>query len=295
MLSVRNLVHIALASLSLAAGTPRATEAQEAGVSGGAPQPGPTDSILFTDGFESGSLSLWQQIPANGRYSITTNAARVKAGTRALQVLFTPTNGYGMITRWFMPGVDEVYVKFHVLFEEGFQNLRGDGNGMHFFVLAGNRIDDDRSSFGKAGVKPNGTDYFYAGLDPEFVQNDPTLRPFSFYTYWPDMACGSACYGNIFRQPDPKTALLGGQWQEVVFHLKLNTPGQADGSQTVWLNGVKQLQQLNLRWRTTTDLRLNQIRFDTFMPGGLKTQYLWLDNVTVWRPVGRRVQRTTLR
>ena len=201
-------------------GTATITVASTGGT-GGAPQPGPTDSILFVDGFESGSLSLWQEIPANGRYSITTNAARVKAGTRALQALFTPTNGYGMITRWFMPGVDEVYVKFHVLFEEGFQNLRGDGNGMHFFVLTGNRIDDDRSSFGKAGIKPNGSDFFYAGLDPEYLQNDPTLRPFSYYTYWPDMACGSSCYGNVIRQPDPKTALLAAQWQEVVFHLKL--------------------------------------------------------------------------
>jgi len=250
----------------------------------GAPEPGPGDSILFADGFESGSLSLWQQIPANGRYSITTTAARVKSGARAMQVLYTPTNGYGMITRWFMPGVDEVYVTFHVLFEEGFQNMRGDGNGMHFFALSGNRIDDDRSSFGKSSVKPNGSDYFYAGLDPEYVQWDPLLRPFAYYTYWPDMACGSACYGNVFTQPLPKTALVGGQWQEVVFHVKLNTPGQSNGSQTVWIDGVKKLEKLNMRWRTTTDLRLNEIRFDNYMPGGLKTQYLWLDDVTVWTP-----------
>ncbi len=180
-----------------------------------------------------------------------------------------------------MPGYDELYLKFYVMFEEGFENMRNDGNGMHFFVLAGNRINDDRSSFGKPGVVPNGTDFFYAGLDPEYVQKDPTLRPFSFYTYWPDMTC---CYGSVFTQQSPKTALVAGQWQEVVFHIKLNAPGQFDGSQTVWINGVKKLDKQNMRWRTTTDLRLNEIRFDNYMPGGLRAQHVWVDDVTVWRP-----------
>lgn len=247
---------------------------------GTGPQPGPTDTILFQDGFEGGTLGPWQQVPDNGRYSVTADPARVHSGTRSLQTLFTPTNGYGMLTRWFMPGYDEVYVKFYVLFQEGFLNQRSDGAGMHFLVVCGNRIDDDRSCFGKPAIVPNGTDYFYAGLDPEEVSL-PLLQPFSFYTYWPDMSC---CYGNMLFQQSPKTALLGGQWQEVVFHVKLNTPGQSNGLQEVWLNGVKKLSQQNLRWRTTTDLRLNEIRFDNYMPGGLQIQYLWLDDITVWRP-----------
>jgi hypothetical protein len=180
-----------------------------------------------------------------------------------------------------MPGYDEVYVRFYVMFEAGFENLRGDGNGMHFFVLAGNRIDDERSSFGKPGIVPNGTDFFYAGLDPEYVQRDPTLRPFSFYTYWPDM---TGRYGNLFLQSSPQVALVGGEWQEVVFHLKLNTIGQSDGGQELWLNGVKVIRVQNMRWRTTADLRLNEIRFDNYMPGGLKAQCVWVDDVAVWRP-----------
>jgi hypothetical protein len=92
------------------------------------------------------------------------------------------------------------------------------------------------------------------------------------------------CYGNVFTQSPAKIPLIGGEWQEVVFHLKLNTPGQYDGSQTVWINGMKKLDKQNMRWRTTTDLRLNEIRFDNYMPGGLRTQHVWVDDVTVWRP-----------
>jgi hypothetical protein len=246
----------------------------------GAPQPGATDPIIFQDGFESGDLSGWTQNPSAGRYSLAIDPTRVHAGRQSLQVLFTPTNGYGLITRWFMPGYDEIYVRFYVMFQEGFQNRRSDGAGMHFLTICGNNSSDSQSCWGKPAIVPNGTDYFYAGLDPEEVSL-PTLEPFSFYTYWPDMSC---CYGNVLFQSSPKAALVGGQWQEVVFHIKLNTPGQSDGLQEVWFNGVKKLSQQNMRWRTTTNLTLNEIRFDNYMPGGPQTQYLWIDDVTVWRP-----------
>jgi hypothetical protein len=263
------LVHFALAFLLLVASGALASQAPGL-------QPGPTATIIFHDDFESGTLSLWEQLPANGRYSVATNAARVRSGTRSMQALYTPTNTYGTITRWFMPGYDEVYVKFHVMFEEEFRNP-----GMHFFVLAGNRIDNRSSASGKAGVVPNGTDFFYAGLDPEYNPQGPILRPFHFYTYYPDMSC---CHGNRFLQPSPKTPLIGGQWQEVVFHIKLNTPGQSNGSQTLWIDRVKKIDIQNMRWRTTPALTLNQIRFDNWMAAGPKTQYVWVDDLTVWRP-----------
>src|SRR5256885_2508563 len=117
-------------------------------------------------------------------------------GIRDYKVTGVQTCALPIFARWFMPGYDEVYVKFDVMFEEGFQNMRGDGAGMHYFVVSGNRIDDSKSSFGIAGRVPNGTDFFYAGIDPEEVSL-PTLQPFSYYTYYPDMSC---CYGNRWKQ-----------------------------------------------------------------------------------------------
>jgi len=255
----------------------QATTAPSSTSGGSAPQPGPTDTIIFQDGFERGDLSLWTQSPANGRYSLSTVPTRVRSGTQSLQVLFTPTNAYGLITRWFMPGYDEVYVRFSVMFEENFD----ESFGLHFLTMAGNNINNQGSSWGKAATVPNGTDYFYAGVDPEFINGDATLKPLHFYTYWPDMTC---CYGNRFYQTSPKIPLAGGQWQQVVFHIKLNTPGLYDGSQTLWINGVKKIDVQNMRWRTTTDLRLNEIRFDDYMSQGPTTEHLWIDDVTLWRP-----------
>jgi len=238
------------------------------------PRPGPTDTIIFQDGFESGNLSLWRQDPPTGRYSVTTDPGRVRSGTHALEALYTPTNSYGMILRQFMPGYDEIYLKFSVMFEAGFEH------GPHFLTVCGNTPYNSGSCLGKPGVVPNGTDFFYAGVDPEYVGDD-SLRPLSFYTYWPDMSC---CYGNRLPQTAPQIPLIGGRWQEVVFHIKLNTPGQYNGYQELWVDGVKKIVQHNMRWRTTTDLRLNMIRFDNWMPRSPRTQHVWIDDVTVWRP-----------
>jgi len=240
----------------------------------GAPQPGPTDTIVFQEGFESGNYNAWTLVPANDRYSIATDPTRVHSGKYSLQVLYTPTDMYGELVRWFMPGYDEIYVKFYVMFEENF------GHGPHFVTICGSRIDASGSCFGQAGVVPNGTDYFYAGIDPDYVGDD-SLRPVSFYTYWPDMSC---CYGNRFLQTAPQTPLIRGQWQEVVYHIKLNTPGQYDGSQTLWVNGVKKIDVQNMRWRTTTDLRLNMIRLDNWTSYVTNTEHVWMDDITVWRP-----------
>jgi hypothetical protein len=93
--------------------------------------------------------------------------------------------GWGELNKWFLPGYDEIYVRFDVMFEDGFQNLRSDGNGMHFFSIAGNRVDDRWSSH-------------------------------------PDMTC---CYGNLFLQDDPAVPLTRGVWHEIMVHVDAGTPG----------------------------------------------------------------------
>src|SRR5207247_9051636 len=65
------------------------------------PQPGPTSTILIQDGFESGNLNSWTQDPATaGRYSLSSDPTRVHSGNSSLHALYTPTNGYVLITSW---------------------------------------------------------------------------------------------------------------------------------------------------------------------------------------------------
>ncbi|HEY7565814.1 MAG TPA: S-layer homology domain-containing protein [Acidimicrobiia bacterium] len=232
--------------------------------------------VIFADDFESGTLSRWDEV-ASDRFSVTGDPARVRSGNYALQGEISG-DGYGEINKWFLPGYDRIYIRFDVLFEEGFLNQREDGNGMHFLFIAGNRIDDRWSAHGQAGIVPNGTDFFLTAVDPEQSHSNPALGPLEFYTYYPDMSC---CFGNTFEQAEPRTPLVAGAWQEVIVEVETGTPGQADGAQRLWINGELKVEVEGIRWRDTADLRLNEVAFVNYMPGPLQTQHIWIDNVLV--------------
>ncbi len=233
--------------------------------------------VIFEDGFESGDLTAWDNVHPT-RYAITSDPNRVKDGTYALEGTIPAGDGWGEINKWFMPGYDEIYVRFDVMFEEGFQNLRGDGNGMHFASVSGNHITNKWSSHGQAGNVPNGYDFFTTTVDPEHPYGDDTLYPLMFYSYFPDMSC---CYGNLFKQEEPKVETVAGTWHELIIHVDAGTPGQHDGSQQLWIDGQLQIDVQGIRWRNTTDLRLNEFAIVDYMPGSPQTQHIWFDNILI--------------
>jgi len=242
---------------------------------------------IFCDDFETGTLDSWDTSP-NLKNTVSSVPENVRYGNYSLQATIDSTGDGGIpLEKWFMPGYDEIYVRFYVKFQSGFANMRSDGYGMHLLGICGNHINNAWSCYGKAGVRPNGANFFVTVVDPEQIYNDPSLRPFMFYTYYPDMDCTAGCYGNVFEQEDPKIPLLADTWYSVVARVKLNTPGQNDGLQELWISGVRKISVTNLRWRDTTELRLNEINFYFYMPGPIQIQRIWIDNVVVSRsPIG---------
>jgi hypothetical protein len=235
---------------------------------------------IFCDDFESGTLSLWQDGVDPNRHTITATAANVYSGSRALQILYPQGGNGGWLTRWFMPGYDRVFMRVYVKWERGWMSATNGGDKS--IGLYGNRVDNQWSGFGKAGIKPSGTDFFVGMLVSNNWYSSPDPGELIMYSYFPDMAQApdGMYWGNNFRQSDPKVVTVPDQWWCLEYELKANTPGLHDGYQRMWINDVLKGETLNMRWRDTTDVRINAAQI-TGSGGGPVTEHKWYDNVVV--------------
>lgn len=235
-------------------------------------------SSILCDDFESGNLSLWQDGFDQALHRINTQSVNVYGGQKSLEVTYPAGADGGWLTRWFMPGFDHAFARLYVKFEPGW---RCGQNCTKLLGFYGNRLDDQWSGFGKAGIKPTGTDFFFASLVTlNWTYSDP--GEIIFYSYFPEMqqAPDGMYWGNFFYQTNPRIGLQATQWYCLELEVQANTPGQHDGFQKMWIDGVFKGQVLNMRWRDTTDLRINafQLTFPGIVP---ITEHLWIDNVVV--------------
>jgi hypothetical protein len=178
-----------------------------------------------------------------------------------------------------MPGYDEIWIRWAVKFAEDFDQ----GNHMHLCWVGGNRVDNKYSAFGKAGKKPNGSDFLVTNLEPwrEWGRVEPpgTLM---FYSYWPDMKQSpDGMYWGSNLLSDPKIQVPRGKWVQMALHIKLNKPGQANGEQEFWMDGKHGGKWTGIRFRDTHDLKLNSFALDLYVHESKKVNLAWFDEVEI--------------
>jgi len=238
----------------------------------------PSVDTVFADDFESGTLSAWQDGVDPTRHRVVTDPSFAQSGSRYLEVTYPAGGEGGWLTHWFMPGYDSVYVSYYVRFAANWQG------STKLIALYGSRTDNQWSAFGQAGNCPTGTDFFATMLVTDQTGNPGQTR---FYTYYPAMARepdGVTCWGRYGDGREtyvPPLALSLGVWHRVEFWVKLNTPGQANASQTFWLDGVQRGTWSGISLRSSDILRLNSVQL-TFSSGGVpQTQQLYVDHLVV--------------
>ena len=234
---------------------------------------------VFAEGFESGTLGAWQDGVDAARHQVVTDPSGAQAGRRYLQVTYPAGGDGGWLTHFLLPGYDSLYVSYFVRFP---LTWRG---GTKLLAFYGSRTDNQWSAFGKAGLCPNGTDFFAAMLVAE-ASGDPGFT--RFYTYYPGMARepdGVTCWGRLGDGAErylPPLVLSRGVWHQVEFWVRLNTPGHSDGSQTFRLDGIQRGSWVGLSFRASTILRLNSVQLTFSVSGGVRqTQQLDVDNLVV--------------
>ncbi len=244
------------------------------------PPPTAVDTV-FADGFESGTLALWDEVGRSANQAVVTT--RSHFGTRSLQVTFPIGSDGGWTTKFFMPGYDSLYVSYWVYFQAGWQS------GTKLLALYGSRTDDQYSATGKAGVCPNGTDFFSLDVVEERNGNP---GPTHFYSYYPGMAQSppgsGTCYGvdgsAVGALYTPPLEITEGTWHHVEYWVVLNTPGQSNLHQRFCLDGVLRGTWSGISARSSNILMLNAVTLShSIATGSPQTQQMWADDVLVTR------------
>src|SRR5882762_6467912 len=256
------------------------------GTTSGSPPPAAGVETVFQEDFESGSLAVWDDRYQPANHTVITNAAGAYAGTRYLQITYPQGSDGGALSKFFLPGYSKLYVRYYVRIPANFQG------GTKLLLLRGSRIVNVWSSFGVAGRCPSGSDFFLTNV----VTRAQSTLPLRFYSYYIGMAReadGVTCWGRYGDAVDPPTPAASyvlpldvsrDVWHQVEFEVQLNDPALANGEQRVWLDGVLRGVWTGLRFRSTTDLRLNVLTLEASMsetPAAPQSQALFVDNILV--------------
>jgi len=237
-------------------------------------------AVIFADDFETGDLSRWDELRYKEHIGVTGDPAGVHGGKQAMEIRFEEGKNGGEAIKWFLPGYDDAYVRWYFKLEPGFDI----GNGMHGMILMGNRTDSRWSGFGKAGLKPDGTNFWVANVDPVTAWGKyPNPGAFCFYTYWPEMKLDTKTgkyWGNYFWQEEPTVLIEAGRWHELVMHVRMNDIGKSDGLQELWIDGQRKIRVEGLRWRTSPVLNVNTLWVCSWTKAK-RPQKMWIDDITV--------------
>lgn len=243
--------------------------------------------VVFADDFESGALGQgWDEVGNKGGRVLSWVAPeRLGLGLRCLRVeAHLGHDTGGGLTRWFEPTA-AVFVRFYTRFDPDCDYVH------HFVTLRANRGQqggDRWSGFGGAGVKPNGDERFSTAIEPwgDWGRN-PAPGRWNFYSYWHEMKASpdGKYWGNSFAVPG-SAIIPRGRWICVEFMLKENTPGQADGEQAFWIDGVLQGHWRGIPWRKDARLRANALTLESYVTDRWTkqaTNTVCFDNVVIAR------------
>lgn len=278
------------------AGDPRACERLDdgggSGDSGAPPATSPSGDIFSLD-FNHHDLHVYDDTDvrsdwdANGNITLDPGAMEIFAdpelGGRRDRVLRVNYEGgqysYGGVSggQWWklLDDYDEIYYAFDVYFEPGFDFVKGG-------KLPSPRSTGYREE-GKAGVEPDGTDFWTAGLSwgaggelrsYVYHANQNTRSGFGQHLSWNDGSDGQ------------DTFLIPGTWHRVEIRVKLNTPGILDGRLEGWFDGEKRLDTSSLMFRMPggEHLKIGTLLFYSFFGGGdssfaaTKDEHVYFDN-----------------
>lgn len=258
--------------------------------------------VVFADDFEGYTKGAdlngrWDAVYQNQYVDITTDAANVYAGKKALQFTLPQQDAElsDATDKVLKNELDVLYLRYYSKFEPPYDVVGSSHNGSsisaHYFVN-GNATP---------GVPADGTNKFLVNLeDWRGEAATPSPGPLNVYVYHPEQR---SQYGDHFfptgevlpysatafdfgptfvKRPDVTPEL--GRWYCYEYMVQANTPGKRDGRITVWLDDALTADFPNLRFRDVAELKIDRFGLSFHIgsnPNGQSKK--WYDNVVAAR------------
>jgi hypothetical protein len=185
-----------------------------------------------------------------------------------------PSGFFGPITgaQWRIPvtPTDECFFSYRVKFEKGFDFVKG------------GKLPGLAGGTGNSGGNiPNGYDGWSARM--MFWENGKL----SFYAYFPTQSSkwGERLY--LKRSDGDTVRVESGKWHQVIQHIKMNTPGKADGILQGWFDGQEAFFSDTVLFRKDEKLQIDHIFFSVFLGGddlswtSAKDEYICFDDFRI--------------
>lgn len=243
-------------------------------------------SVVFVDRFDSASwASRWSSVTKGSTTSRTAANWDGAINGEALKVTVPKgkTNGLnGNIRFGELLGAEpeSMYFRYSLKFSNDWDPHLSGGK-LPGFAGTYNRAGwGGRKANGKNGWSARGA-FFKWKPDP--VRTDH-YRGIGSYVYHAGM---KGDYGSQWGWNLGKTGMLEkNRWYSVEQHVKLNTPGRADGVLQAWVDGELVFERTDLRYRHVSDLKIETLWMNVYHGGTTpapQDMSLFIDNLVIAR------------
>jgi hypothetical protein len=230
---------------------------------------------IFSDDFESGSMSKWNESNSTTQ-AVINDPTNAHSGTWFLRMTYGINGGDGgWLNKYLNPGFSQLYVRYYARFSNNFIG------GTKLIALRGAPLGQPTLGLGRAGICPNGRDSYTADLVTQFAGGDS--YPTKMYVYWQDMWADSngQCWGRYGPTPStmpyftPMPEMTKGVWHKIELTAKENSSATAaDGVIRFWIDGVKYGEWTGIRFGDPAYVNFEVL---TISGSGNTTQIQYID------------------
>lgn len=199
--------------------------------------------LPFTSTFDSGDFNEWDGFRNTTGATITTQGCQAGSCLRSPLIAGTTSDNYGDYYFGDFPTVggtkvEEVWLRLYSKFDSG---LTWPNRGQKIAIL---NLTDGVSTQRRYQVTLYVTPTGQYALEQTDIDN------------W--------VFTGIAPNVGTPAAVRLGQWDKIKVHVKLNTPGSANGIVQMWVNDVLKIDQRSLNIRKTTSYGIGKLNLSTY-------------------------------